>query len=223
MGTFTQDVAGAALAASVLCDGWSVGTDANDSRPVLGVPEGPYLEQVDATVRAGFERAVERLIDAGYEVRREAMLGDIEEVGVRHRAMVSAEFVEGHAEVHEQYASMYRAGSATSLDQGRSVTAEELAVGRASIPALRAAVEGRMEETGIDALVCPSSVTVAPEGLGSTGNPAMNMPWTHSGMPAVTLPSGLSEEGLPLGTQVVGRFMSDERLLGWCEGIGSFC
>jgi Asp-tRNA(Asn)/Glu-tRNA(Gln) amidotransferase A subunit family amidase len=218
VGTFTQDVAGAALAASVLCDGWS-DEAVGDERPVLGVPEGPYLEQVDATVRAGFEGAVERLVDAGYEVRREAMLGDIEEVGLRHRAMVAAEFVEGHVEVHAQYGSMYRAGSAMSLDQGRLVTAEELAAGRASIPALRAAVEARMEETGIDALVCPSSVTVAPEGLGSTGNPAMNMPWTHSGMPAVTLPSGFSDAGLPLGTQVVGRFMSDERLLGWCGGM----
>ncbi len=41
----------------------------------------------------------------------------------------------------------------------------------------------------------------------------MNLPWTHAGMPAITLPSGRSEMGLPLGLQLIGRFGEDEALL----------
>jgi Asp-tRNA(Asn)/Glu-tRNA(Gln) amidotransferase A subunit family amidase len=34
-------------------------------------------------------------------------------------------------------------------------------------------------------------------------------------MPAITLPAGLGEMGLPLGLQFVGRFGEDEALLAW--------
>ncbi|MCA9871361.1 MAG: amidase, partial [Anaerolineae bacterium] len=47
----------------------------------------------------------------------------------------------------------------------------------------------------------------------------MNLPWTHAGMPAITLPAGLADNGLPLGLQLVARFGQDEMLLGWAELI----
>ncbi|MEZ4770387.1 MAG: amidase family protein [Caldilineales bacterium] len=47
----------------------------------------------------------------------------------------------------------------------------------------------------------------------------MNLPWTHAGMPAATLPAGLAGNGLPLGLQLVARFGEDEALLGWAELI----
>ena len=219
VGTFAQDVAGTALAASVLCDGWSASESGEDDRPVLGVPEGPYLEQSDETVRSGFEAVTERLTGAGYEVRRVAALDDIEEVTARHWALIASEFAAVHRDWFAQYGSLYRSDSVTLMGRGQAVTAEELAAALASMGKLRTTVEGQMEDAGIDAWICPSTVTVAPEGLGSTGDPAMNLPWTHNGLPTVTLPSGLSREGLPLGTQVVGRFMCDERLLSWCEGM----
>ncbi|MCB0207644.1 MAG: hypothetical protein KDH89_22715, partial [Anaerolineae bacterium] len=42
-----------------------------------------------------------------------------------------------------------------------------------------------------------------------------NLPWTHAGMPAMTLPAGRAANGLPLGLQLVARFQDDERLLDW--------
>jgi Asp-tRNA(Asn)/Glu-tRNA(Gln) amidotransferase A subunit family amidase len=41
----------------------------------------------------------------------------------------------------------------------------------------------------------------------------MNLPWTHAGLPAISLPTGVDDAGLPHGLQCVGRFMQDERLL----------
>jgi Asp-tRNA(Asn)/Glu-tRNA(Gln) amidotransferase A subunit family amidase len=43
----------------------------------------------------------------------------------------------------------------------------------------------------------------------------MNLPWTHAGMPAISLPAGYAANGLPLGLQCVGAFMADESLLEW--------
>ncbi len=47
----------------------------------------------------------------------------------------------------------------------------------------------------------------------------MNLPWTHAGMPAISLPTGRAANGLPLGLQCVGAFMGDEYLLKWAAHV----
>jgi Asp-tRNA(Asn)/Glu-tRNA(Gln) amidotransferase A subunit family amidase len=81
--------------------------------------------------------------------------------------------------------------------------------------ALRHELEEAMTREGIDLWVCPSAPGSAPEGLANTGSPLMNLPWTHAGMPSISLPAGYAANGLPLGFQCVGRFMHDEQLLAW--------
>lgn len=76
-----------------------------------------------------------------------------------------------------------------------------------------------MSQHGIDAWVSPSTLGPAPAGLGATGDPAMNMPWTRSGFPTITLPAGVSADGLPLGLQIAARFGADEALLGWSQDL----
>ena len=56
------------------------------------------------------------------------------------------------------------------------------------------------------------SLAPAPKGLESTGDCVMNLPWTQAGLPVISLPSELSKNGLPMGLQVIGRWMEDERL-----------
>ena len=51
-----------------------------------------------------------------------------------------------------------------------------------------------------------------------TGSPIMNKPWTHAGVPAVTVPAG-TVEGLPVGLQLTGKWMADESLLARAAGI----
>ena len=82
---------------------------------------------------------------------------------------------------------------------------------------LRTTLSGLMEENEIDLWITPSAPGPAPEGLDSTGDPVMNLPWTQCGMPTVTLPSGKSSEGLPLGLQVIGRSGEDEQQLMWAN------
>jgi Asp-tRNA(Asn)/Glu-tRNA(Gln) amidotransferase A subunit family amidase len=40
----------------------------------------------------------------------------------------------------------------------------------------------------------------------------MNTPWTHAGVPVITLPAG-DVDGRPLGLQLAGRHGADESLL----------
>ena len=91
---------------------------------------------------------------------------------------------------------------------------------RANIVMLRRELEDLMAGAGIDLWACPAARGPAPEGLHATGDPAMNLPWTHAGLPSITLPAGRAENGLPLGLQLVARFGADEALLAWADSIG---
>ena len=72
----------------------------------------------------------------------------------------------------------------------------------------------------VDILVTPSTPTPAPRDLGTTGDARFQSPWTHAGVPTITLPTGLSQAGMPLGLQLIAPALEEERLLQtarWCE------
>jgi Asp-tRNA(Asn)/Glu-tRNA(Gln) amidotransferase A subunit family amidase len=64
-----------------------------------------------------------------------------------------------------------------------------------------------------DAFVTVGACGAAPVGLGTTGNTAMNVTASLLGVPALTLPL-LSDEGLPLGLQLLGGRDRDAELFG---------
>jgi Asp-tRNA(Asn)/Glu-tRNA(Gln) amidotransferase A subunit family amidase len=40
----------------------------------------------------------------------------------------------------------------------------------------------------------------------------MNLPWTHAGLPTLTIPTGTDDAGLPMALQLAGRWQEDESL-----------
>jgi Asp-tRNA(Asn)/Glu-tRNA(Gln) amidotransferase A subunit family amidase len=216
VGIFTSDVAGMQLAASQICQNW--GKDEEQipgDLPTLGVPDGPYLEQASSEGLAAFEHQLLLLKKAGYTVRRVKALEEIDSINWRHSRLVFAEMANVHSEWFTHYESLYRPRTASAIREGQAVSVEELSVLRESPTKLRTELEALMAQEGIDVWVCPSAPGQAPEGIASTGSPLMNLPWTHAGMPAISLPAGYASNGLPLGLQCVGAFMADESLLKW--------
>ena len=69
-----------------------------------------------------------------------------------------------------------------------------------------------------DAAVTLAAPGAAPIGLGSTGNAIMNVAASLLGTPAVTLPV-LTDEGLPLGLQLIGGAGEDAALLEVAAGL----
>ena len=105
------------------------------------------------------------------------------------------------------------------LEQGRRVTAAQREAGRRSLLELRERLHALMDEHGLDLWASPAALGPAPRGLRSTGDASMNLPWTHAGLPTITLPAGRARNGLPLGLQLSARFMADEQLLAWAERL----
>ena len=239
VGFFTRDVAGARLAAAVLCDDWeadgagwrdvggaSAGAEDPGSgvaavgadRPVLGVPDDAYLDQADAVGRRLFEDHLAAIADAGYEVRRTTLFADAGEIADRHQTLMSAEAALAHEAWFDAYGDRYREQTAELVAEGRAVPTGELAAARAGQDELRERVAERMAEDGIDCWAAPAAPGPAPEGLDSTGSSIMNRFFTYVGLPAVSVPAG-THEGLPVGVQFVAGRLEDERLLGWADGL----
>jgi Asp-tRNA(Asn)/Glu-tRNA(Gln) amidotransferase A subunit family amidase len=78
---------------------------------------------------------------------------------------------------------------------------------------------------GVDALLSPTAPSVAPAGLGSTGDASLCGPWSSTGVPAISLPTAVSRAGLPHAIQLVAAANRDAHLIGvaaWCERILGF-
>ena len=219
IGFFTQDLPGTELAASVLCESWKP-APVPTALPVLGVPTGPYLQQVEPEALKLFEQHLSRLEAAGCRIKKVPALQAISDLNILHRRFVFAEFAREHAAIYPKHTSLYRKRTAEIIEIGKTVNDQELASLKTNCSVLRKKLESAMVSASIDLWVTPSALGPAPEGIHATGDPNMNLPWTHAGMPAITLPAGKAKNGLPLGLQFVAPFGADEKLLAWCRVLG---
>ena len=213
LGLFTQDVAGVALAAPAVIEDWRIPPKRDVASLTLAVPDGPYLELASSEGRQAFEELVTRLARSNVDVMRVSFLEDAEEVLERHARLMDAEFAAEHEERFARWGSLYTGVGAGGVDRGREVSPEDRAAGLAGREELRTRFMAAIDEIGADAFICPSAPGPAPSGLRSTGDSKMNAPWTHAGVPTVSLPAG-AVDGLPVGLQLVGRFGADEELIG---------
>ncbi len=219
VGLFAPDRATAARGAEVIVEGWDSSVaeslrDGDSPRPLLGVPEGPYLRHASPEGLAGFEDQSARLESAGFRVKRLEVLADIDEINERHRDLHAAEMALAHAGWLEEYLQLYRPLTREFLLAGREISEARRLEAREGRGRLRRQLEQAMAAEGVDLWICPSAVGPAPRGLEATGDPVMNLPWTHSGLPALSLPAGLVGR-LPLGLQCVAAHGRDESLMAW--------
>jgi aspartyl-tRNA(Asn)/glutamyl-tRNA(Gln) amidotransferase subunit A len=188
--------------------------------PRLGVVRDFFWEKAAPEVARHTDQALERLTKAGARIEERRLAPTFAVAHAAHRIVMKAEMAEVHRDRHkasaEKFGPRIRAGIEAGMLIGAADYFHALRLRRQFAEDLWALA------ATADALVTPSTPTPAPEGLGSTGDPMFQTPWTFAGMPAVTVPSGLTEGGLPLGLQIVAAQMRDAEALGvaaWCERI----
>ncbi len=229
VGLFTQDIEGMDLACSILCFEWtsrfpSPGrVDVGEGQlPVLGIPEGKYLEQASDEGLNAFEGHVKKLEQAGYTVRHIRMFEDIEDIKAinhRHRQMIAAEFAEEHKTWFKDYADLYRQRTKELILNGQQVDLQDLDRACKARRSLRKYIADRQAPSKIDIWLSPPATGAAPEGIHTTGDPNMNLPWTHAGLPTITIPAGMTKNNLPLGLQCTAAFLQDEDLIFQAWGL----
>jgi Asp-tRNA(Asn)/Glu-tRNA(Gln) amidotransferase A subunit family amidase len=218
IGFFAQDLAFAAVVASIICRDWDSQKLQTDP-PVLGVPVGPYLRRASHEALAHFKAMQQKLERAGFEIRQVEAMPHFEQIAEQHVGLVAAEAAVVHQEWFALHADLYHPKTAALIQRGQEISAEQIRRYRAGREEFRAHLEALMDQHGLSAWISPAAVGAAPATLDSTGDPIMNLPWTYAGLPAVNLPAGLLPDKLPLGLQLVAGWNQDEKLLAWAHRI----
>jgi Asp-tRNA(Asn)/Glu-tRNA(Gln) amidotransferase A subunit family amidase len=214
VGFFTQDVKTASQVASVLIGDWRLET--GDSKPVLGIPEGQYLNSMSKEGLAHFENIC-KLLSTNYELRSVRIMDDFDEIKSRHDAIMSYDASQVHKEWFAKHESLYSQKFSDLVKRGRAVTNYKSQI--EARDDFRNQITKVMNQNQIDLWICPPAIDVAPKGLESTGDPVMCLPWTQIGFPAINIPTTKNDGGLPMGLQLVGKWNTDESLLAWAEEI----
>ena len=217
IGVLAADVELATRVAGLLCRDWKNSRQSSvvGRRPVLGVPEGPYLEHASAKGLEHFRRSCKLLEEAGYEVRSVMTLTDFPVVHERHLTIMAAEAAQVHAEWYERFWELYDTRTRDLIDRGTGILAPQLEEALAGRERLQSELADIAAANEIDLWISPGAAGPAPSGLESTGDPIMSLPWTQAGVPTVCLPAGDSLSGMPMGLQVAAGVNQDEELLAW--------
>ncbi len=217
IGFFTPNVSIAKQAASVLISNWRSAT--TGQKPILGIPEGDYLNCASDYALTCFNTICDSLSDSGYELRRIRVMDSYQTIRDRHDAIMSYDASQVHKEWFGKHEDLYSPKFSDLIRSGQKITNYQLQNDLQARDDFRSQITQTMDENNIDLWVCPPAIGPAPKGLDSTGDPVMCLPWTQIGFPAVNIPTTKNEDGLPMGLQLVGKWNSDETLLAWAEDI----
>jgi Asp-tRNA(Asn)/Glu-tRNA(Gln) amidotransferase A subunit family amidase len=188
--------------------------------PHIGIIREYYQEKSEEQVWRHTEKVLMQLKRAGAPLEEVKMPPSFAAVQDAHRVIMRVEGASFHQKLMEKHPDLYR-------PKLRELVAIGLLI--PSVDYLRAQkikrqFRDQMDQVikNYDCLLTPSVSAPAPLGLSSTGDPHFQVPWSLSGLPAISLPTGLSSQGLPLGIQLVGAAFAEGRLFAaarWCEEV----
>jgi len=191
---------------------------ASPPAPRVGVLRGYGEDRLSAEVRGHVDAVALMLARAGAVVTDVGTPVSVDDVRSVSDVILRYEAAQYHRPNFDRYAAAYAPGIRALVEAGLATPLAAYEAARARQPQLRAALTAAME--GVDVLLLPVAPSTAPKGLGSTGDPAFCAPASVAGLPAIALPSGLGEGGLPLAVQLMGRAFAEPPLLAaaaWVE------
>lgn len=193
------------------------------SPPRLGYIREFFEAETSPEVLENLASVRERFLRAGAEIVELAFPPSFAFVGPCWSIIKQAELYAFHRPLFEAHREEYPPKLRVRLEKGMQITGHEY------VEHLRYRILFQREMceriADVDAAIMPIASTTAPLGLSTTGSSIFNQPWSVSGFPAMSLPTGLDANGLPFAMQIAAQPYREETLLdvaAWCEKVLAF-
>ena len=220
VGPLCRTARDASLIMSALAD--RSAADPSKDRPVktlrIGVPAGPLFEQLDPQVDSGVKAAIEelrRLCAGRVDIRLPAMPPSerIPLFSNAYATVITAEAYAFHKGMLEQHPDLYDPRTRTSIQNGAAVPAASYILARREMDEARAGASAIFATC--DVIVSPTSPR-PPLKLGDAPDLLYlrnTTVWNTLGLPTISIPCGMTKEGLPIGLQLTGPAGKEDRVL----------
>lgn len=213
-----------------LTPGWL--PSSHGPRPCLGIPKEFFLELLDPEVEAAFESAIRLLKKRGAKLKEISLpeMRETEEAG-NEIARAEATLYHQQAGWFPERAADYGEDVRARLEMGTKVTAVSYLAALEFREKLKGVFHEALAAKEIDALVVPTTPVPAPRigeefvSIKGASHPTravlirLNRPANLVGVPAVSVPCGLTNGGLPIGLQFIGDWTDEPLLLEIASGF----
>ncbi|MFB3817919.1 MAG: amidase [Candidatus Methylomirabilales bacterium] len=235
VGVLTRCVADAALVWPCLCEEAPRPFARMPEPPVRSRPRAPgtpprlgrirdvFEREASADTRAHLAAVMERLRAAGAELVDLPLPPSFAFVIPAWDVIKQAELYAYHRPRFERRRDAYPPKLRARLEKGLAILGHEYAAHLQHRIRFQREMSAALAD--VDVALMPVASSTAPPGLASTGSSYFNRPWTVSGFPAMSLPTGLDAQGLPFAMQIAAQPYAEERLLeaaAWCEAVLAF-
>lgn len=173
----------------------------------VGVPRAYFFDELDSEVASAIDHALRGI---------ETMVAELQEVKLEistDRSVQAAESYAVHAENVAQHSDLYQAETLRRIRTGENVSAAEYIQRRRELEQARRNIHAVFAK--VDLLVTPTTPMAAPAIADLRANaealrPAElkllrnTRPCNVWGLPAISIPCGFTQSGLPIGLQIAG-------------------
>jgi Asp-tRNA(Asn)/Glu-tRNA(Gln) amidotransferase A subunit family amidase len=209
-GVFGAGVADVAFAAAAV-----TGRDLRVDRAIPQAPRialvGTHLwNEASAAMQDAIDMAARRVEAAGAKVTAVKLPPILEQAHAAQYIIQDYESGLALAFEYDRYYDLIDSRLRDALDKGVRISTDDYDAARRAASRGRQVLADTMAD--YDVILTPSAPGAAPHGFATTGNAMFNRLWTLMGAPCINVP-GLSDGGLPLGIQIVGRFGRDRAAL----------
>lgn len=176
--------------------------------PDLALFEMPFHDRLSADARDGLDQIIDVLGGRVTRLRPADTMADLVAVQATiHEYEICQHLAETFTAHWNQISPLLQ----STVERGRKISRAQYEDALAVKTSAEAFFSDFFSE--FDAIIAPSAAGEAPPLESGTGDPIFCTLWTLAGLPSVTLPLLVGENGLPIGVQLIGPAEKDDRLL----------
>ena len=176
--------------------------------PKIGFVKTPVWDRADEMCKGAHEELCETLGENVEEIELSPSFGHVLD---HHKIIMEADLAYSFAHDYETAKDKLSDSLRLQIERGMGYSAVAYHQAMSQQAVLDDILGGLFQE--YDALLTPSVSGEATIGLDDTGDPSFCTIWTFCGVPALNIPVFQGENGMPIGTQLVGAKNDDARLL----------